>query len=59
MAASTAAPSSSSPALDTPVDGFIFGIYRHNPKSAAYARKHEFDRKLPNYGMASLNATAH
>ncbi|HEX5304688.1 MAG TPA: DUF885 domain-containing protein [Dyella sp.] len=45
-------------ALGTAVDGFIQGMFQHNPVFAANAGKHEYDGKLPDYSPAGLKATA-
>jgi len=45
-------------ALGTAVDGFIQGMFEHNPVFAANAGKHEYDGKLPDYSPEGLKATA-
>jgi len=44
-------------ALQTAVDAFIDGAFRHNPVFGANAGKHEFDGKLPDYSPEGLKAT--
>ncbi|OZB58145.1 MAG: hypothetical protein B7X39_18350 [Lysobacterales bacterium 14-68-21] len=44
--------------LATAVDGFIQGMFDHDPVFAANAGKHEYDGKLPDYSADGLKAMA-
>ena len=57
-AATVARPAEKSAALATAVDGFIHGMFEHNPVFAANAGKHAYDGKLPDYSPEGLHATA-
>lgn len=60
-ASTTAAPKAATnddATLSSAVDGFIKGMFEHNPVFASNAGKHDYDGRLPDYSPAGLKATA-
>ncbi|MFN2169720.1 MAG: DUF885 domain-containing protein, partial [Anaerolineae bacterium] len=52
------APANQDAALESAVDDFIEGMFERNPTFAAWAGRHEYDGKLPDYSAEGLKATA-